>query len=65
MITRHITALVRTCARLGRDERGGETIEYAMTLGFLAMMSYAMIQMVGVKVYSMWERIDRALSQLG
>jgi Flp pilus assembly pilin Flp len=64
-MTRHLSALGRTFARLGRDEHGGETLEYAMTLGFLAVMSYVLIQTVGVKFYNVWDRIDRALAMLG
>lgn len=64
-MTRHLTALGRSFARLMRDERGGETMEYAMTLGFLAVASYVLIETVGTKFYDMWARIDRALAQLG
>lgn len=65
MITRHLTALGRSLVRLGRDDRGGETFEYAMTLGFLAVMCYVLIQTVGIKFYNVWDRIDRTLAMLG
>jgi Flp pilus assembly pilin Flp len=53
--------LVRLC----RDEQGGEVLEYALTLGFLAITCYVVIQMVGLKFFNFWGRIDRALYLLG
>jgi Flp pilus assembly pilin Flp len=61
---RRATALGRLFVRIWRDEEGGESIEYAMTLGFLALGGYALVKSVGGKVVEMWHQIDTALSAL-
>ena len=62
---RPLPALGRLFVRMLRDERGGETLEYAMTLGFLSLASYVLVQTVGIKFLDFWHRIERALQQLG
>jgi Flp pilus assembly pilin Flp len=62
---RQLSALGTLFVRMARDERGGETLEYAMTLGFLALASYVLVSMVGMKFVDFWHRIDRTLAQLG
>ena len=59
-----LTATGRLFSRLMRDERGGEVIEYAMTLGFLAAGGYLVIQSVGDKVVDLWRLLDKALGQI-
>lgn len=54
-------ALGRFCARLARDETGGETLEYALTLGFMAVACYVLVQAVGLNLLDFWQCIDRAL----
>lgn len=53
--------LVRLC----RDEQGGEVLEYALTLGFLAVTCFVLIQMVGLKLFNFWQKVDYALYLLG
>jgi Flp pilus assembly pilin Flp len=62
---RQISVLGKLFSRLAKDEQGGETPEYALTLGFIAVGCFVMIQMVGTKFYSLWDRIDRALAMIG
>ena len=64
MNRRQIRALVKLSARLARDERGGETIEYALTLGMLSLACWVLVKVVGVKFFDFWSRIDRVLGQL-
>ena len=64
-MTRQLRAMGRSFGRLARDERGGETMEYAMTLGFLAIAAYVLIRTVGGKFVDLWTRVDRALAHLG
>ena len=64
MNRRRSRALVQLFARLAKDERGGEVLEYALTLGFLALACYVVINVVGLKFYDFWVRMDRALQQL-
>ena len=61
---RPLPALGKLFLRLARDERGGETLEYAMTLGFLALAVYVMVEMVGIKLFDFWHRVDHALTML-
>ena len=65
MNRRRFRALVRLFARLGRDERGGETMEYALTLGMLSLACWVLVQVVGIKFFEFWSRMDRVLAQLG
>ncbi len=58
---RHLSQVSKLLVRLAREEQGGETIEYSLTLGFLAVSCYVMVQMVGLKFFDFWHRIDRAL----
>jgi hypothetical protein len=62
---RRLSKVCRLLVRLGRDEQGGEVLEYALTLGFLALTCYVLVQMVGLKFFNFWGRIDRALYLLG
>ena len=43
----------------------GDVLEYALTLGFLALTCYVMVQMVGLKFFNFWDRINYALYLLG
>ena len=65
MNRRQFRALVSLFARLGRDERGGETLEYALTLGMLSLACWVLVQVVGVKFFDFWYRIDHVLALLG
>jgi hypothetical protein len=63
-MNRHIGALAQLFVRLGRDDRGGETLEYSLTLGFFALLCYVLMSMVGLKFVDFWYRIDRAFTML-
>jgi Flp pilus assembly pilin Flp len=62
---RHLSKVTRLFVRLAKDEQGGEVLEYALTLGFLALSCYVMVQMVGVKFFNFWDRINYTLYLLG
>jgi Flp pilus assembly pilin Flp len=62
---RQLSAVGRLFARLWRDERGGESLEYGFILGLLGMGAYALMQGVGAKILDLWQRIDTALGALG
>jgi Flp pilus assembly pilin Flp len=61
---RQLTAVGRLFARVWRDERGGESLEYGFILGLLGMGAYVLMQGVGAKILDLWQRIDAALSAL-
>ena len=62
---RQLSALGSLFARVWRDERGGESLEYGFILGILGMGAYVLMQGVGAKILDLWQRIDAALSALG
>ena len=62
---RSTRALARLIVRAFREEDGGEVMEYAMTLGFIAVACYVFISMVGMKFVDVWQRLDRVLGELG
>ena len=47
--------------RLVRDERGGETIEYALIMGLIVVAAIAVIGTVGTKVLARWTSVDSSL----
>ena len=58
-------ALARLLVRAIREDDGGEVLEYALNLGFLAIACYVLITMVGLKFVDFWQRIDQVLTELG
>ena len=58
-------ALARLLVRAIREDDGGEVLEYALNLGFLAVACYLLITMVGLKFVDFWNQIDRVLTELG
>jgi hypothetical protein len=58
-------ALGRLLVRALREDDGGEVLEYALNLGFLAIACYLLITMVGLKFVDIWARVDRVLTDLG
>ena len=58
-------ALAWLLVRVVREDDGGEVMEYAMTLGFLAIACYVLVTMVGMKFVDVWTRVDRVLGALG
>jgi pilus assembly protein Flp/PilA len=50
-----------TLRNLIADERGGETIEYALVLGLLVVVAIAIIGSVGTKVAARWTSVNKSL----
>jgi Flp pilus assembly pilin Flp len=48
-------------ARLLRDDRGGEVLEYALIAGLIAVAAIAVIGAVGVKVLARWNTVNSGL----
>jgi Flp pilus assembly pilin Flp len=53
--------MVRFIRRLARDERGGETIEYALVLGLVIVVAIAVIGTFGVKVLARWTSVNSSM----
>jgi Flp pilus assembly pilin Flp len=53
--------LSQTLARLFRDERGGEVIEYALVLGLIVVVAISLITAVGGKVVARWSSINSSM----
>ena len=51
----------RQLERLGRDERGGEVIEYALILGLVIVVAIAVITSVGTKVLARWQTVNSSM----
>ena len=51
----------RQLKRLGRDERGGEVIEYALILGLVIVVAIAVITSVGTKVLARWQTVNSSM----
>jgi Flp pilus assembly pilin Flp len=47
--------------RLFRDDRGGETIEYALIAGLIIVAAVVIISTVGNKVLARWMSVDSSL----
>lgn len=52
---RHVRTVL---ARLPRDERGGEVIEWALVAGLLVIGALAVIAAFGNKVLARWNTVD-------
>ena len=51
----------QTWTKLIRDERGGETIEYALILGLIIVAAIVVIGAVGTKVLARWTSTNSSL----
>ena len=51
----------KTVARLARDERGGEVLEYALIAGLIVVAAVAVIGAVGTKVLARWTSVNSGL----
>jgi Flp pilus assembly pilin Flp len=60
---RHISlrTLKAQLARLVADDRGGETIEYALVLGLIIVAAIAVIGAVGTRVVARWTSVNGTL----
>jgi len=47
--------------RLVQDERGGETIEYALIMGLIIVGAIVLITSVGTKVLARWTSVNSSL----
>ena len=47
--------------RLGRDERGGEVLEYALIAGLIVVAAIALIKSVGTKVLGRWQSLNSSM----
>ena len=48
-------------ARLLRDERGGEIIEWALVAGLIVIATIAVVGAVGTKVLARWNSVNQGL----
>lgn len=46
---------------LGRDESGGEVIEYALVLGLIIVVCIAVITSFGSKVLARWQSVNSSM----
>lgn len=49
-------------ARLCRDDRGGETLEYALIAGLICVAAIAVLGKVGGKVLGRWNSLNSSLN---
>jgi len=54
-------ALRNLLVKLGRDERGGEVLEYALIAGLIVVAAIAVIGTVGTKVLARWNSLNGSL----
>jgi Flp pilus assembly pilin Flp len=48
-------------ARIFKDERGGEVLEYALIAGLIVVAAIAVITTVGSKVLARWQSVNSGL----
>lgn len=48
-------------AKLIRDERGGEVLEYALIAGLIVVAAIAVITSVGGKVLARWQSLNSSM----
>jgi pilus assembly protein Flp/PilA len=48
-------------AKLGRDEAGGEVLEYALIAGLIVVAAIAVIGSVGTKVQARWTSLENGM----
>jgi len=53
--------LKNTLRRVAQDDRGGETIEYALILGLIVVTAIVIITSVGTKVVARWTSVNSSL----
>ena len=53
--------LKQAFGRLIKDERGGETIEYALIMGLIIVGCIVLITSVGTKVLARWTSVNSSL----
>ena len=56
-----MVTLRNLAAKLVRDERGGEVLEYALVAGLIVVAAIAVIGSVGTKVLARWNSVNASL----
>ncbi|HYE17497.1 MAG TPA: Flp family type IVb pilin [Tepidisphaeraceae bacterium] len=56
-----IGGIRRRSARVARDERGGEVLEYALILGLIVVVAITIIGTVGTKVLARWTSVNSSI----
>ncbi len=51
-------AAMRLSARILRDDRGGEVLEYALVAGLIVVTAIGVISCVGTKVLGRWNSLN-------
>lgn len=54
-------AMKNLLVKLGKDEQGGEVLEYALIAGLIVVAAIALIGAVGDKVVAQWEALDEGM----
>jgi Flp pilus assembly pilin Flp len=54
-------AIRNTLAKLVRDDRGGEVLEYALIAGLIVVAAIAVIGTVGTKVLARWTSLNSSM----
>jgi pilus assembly protein Flp/PilA len=54
-------ALKNLLARIVKDERGGEVLEYALIAGLIVVAAIAVITTVGTKVLARWNSVGSSI----
>ena len=54
-------AMKKLLARLLREERGGEVLEYALIAGLIVVAAIAAITTVGTKVLARWTSVQNSM----
>ena len=58
---KRLKGLRRVLAKVLRDDRGGEVIEYALISGLIVVAAIAVIGSVGTKVLARWTAMHSSL----
>ena len=56
-----LKGLRRVLAKVLRDDRGGEVIEYALISGLIVVAAIAVIGSVGTKVLARWNSVNSGM----
>jgi len=56
-----MTPAFKLLARLVRDDRGGEVLEYVLIAGLIVAVALATITMVGSKLLGRWTSIQNSM----
>jgi pilus assembly protein Flp/PilA len=54
-------ALKNLIARIVKDDRGGEVLEYALIAGLIVVAAIAVITTVGTKVLARWNAVGSSI----